>query len=95
MDLLMLFVMGALALCVAGVLLLIIFVALYIIMDIRRDKKSRKVIEGFCEYSRQSLLDDYTTGCGNEFHDSSETGNPVTDWATFCPYCGNKIRVKE
>lgn len=33
----------------------------------------------------------YKTSCGHEFHDSSETGNPVTDWLRYCPYCGKKV----
>lgn len=35
----------------------------------------------------------YKTSCGHEFHDSSETGNPVTDWVRFCPYCGKQVEL--
>jgi hypothetical protein len=36
---------------------------------------------------------EYKTGCGNIFYDAAETGNPITDWATYCPYCGKTIRT--
>ena len=37
----------------------------------------------------------YATGCGKEFFDASETGDPVTDWLSFCPYCGGKVEVEQ
>lgn len=36
---------------------------------------------------------EYETACGNRFFDSTESGNPITDWAKYCPYCGRVIRT--
>jgi len=40
----------------------------------------------------------YTQACrlhSPTFYNSSDDGLPVTDWATHCPYCGNKIVIEE
>ncbi len=36
----------------------------------------------------------YATGCDKEFFDASESGNPVTDWLNYCPYCGGRVVIK-
>jgi hypothetical protein len=51
--------------------------------------KKRKAKE--CSWKGSGWASIHKTDCGHEFHDSSETGNPVTDWLTFCPYCGNRV----
>jgi len=32
----------------------------------------------------------YETSCEQTFYNANDE-NPVTDWATHCPYCGGKI----
>lgn len=34
----------------------------------------------------------YHTACGKKFNDSTDTGQPITDWMTYCPYCGGKVK---
>jgi len=33
---------------------------------------------------------EYDSGCGHSFANMQD-GNPVTDWANYCPFCGNTI----
>lgn len=57
------------------------------IMNDNREWKSNKT----CKWSDNGGgCSSYSTECGNEFHNANE-GNPVTDWATHCPYCGGEI----
>jgi len=37
----------------------------------------------------------YNTECGEKFFDSTESGNPVTDWLSYCPYCGKPVKVTD
>lgn len=81
-----------LAVCVLGVFILLSTVFGYIVQDII---KSRPRPKSVCDWTKSTELDDYTTGCRNEFYDASESSNPVTDTLTYCPYCGDHINVKE
>lgn len=38
------------------------------------------------------LDQEYKTSCGSVFYDSTESGDPVTDWLTYCPYCSLKVK---
>lgn len=65
---------------------------------IKNDNKTfrNKAIEnGVCNWQRKPMLDDqsYSTQCGKEFFDATETGEPVTDWVDYCCYCGKKVKV--
>lgn len=48
-----------------------------------------------CKYKPISGWDysTYKTECGKEFYDSTESG-VITDWMTYCPYCGGKVNVQ-
>jgi hypothetical protein len=47
-----------------------------------------------CYWSGRGFSANYKTACGHEFHDNSETGNPVTDWLSYCPYCSKRVEVE-
>lgn len=57
---------------------------------IKSDRKNNN-----CKWS---AIDDYNSGfdsaCGKEFYCSDESGDCVTEWASYCPFCGKKIKVK-
>lgn len=95
MDLLMVFILLLLGACVSGVFLLIIFVFYFVARNfIAEGNESKRALDK-CRYKRFSALDDYKTSCGNDFHDATETGDPVSDWAKFCPYCGREIECND
>lgn len=50
-----------------------------------------------CEWSAPKNLFDseYKTQCGSIFHDATESGDPVTDWIKFCPYCSKSVKIEE
>lgn len=79
--------LGLLGLCILGTAALVIVVAVYIF----RDMSKRKVKTTQCNWLRFSAMEDYSTSCKNRFYDASESGNPVTDSLTYCPYCGGRI----
>lgn len=45
-----------------------------------------------CKYESHDLQS-YKTECGNDFFNSNDS-QPVTDWATYCPYCSGKIKER-
>lgn len=94
MDLIMSATIVFLMISVIGVLALVLFVSCYIVADVRKSVKKSKVIESNCNWHRVSNIDDYRTACGHEFYDASESGDPITDVISFCPYCGCKIELK-
>ena len=59
--------------------------------DQKENHKQEK--PAYCEWVKD---DSYilSTGCGEDFYDASESGNPVTDWLNYCPYCGRKVKEK-
>ncbi len=82
--------------CIIGTTGLLLFVAWYIASDIIQGTKKRKESSSkYCEWGKAVELDDYTTECSNTFYDASESGNPITDSLTFCPYCGDKIKTRQ
>lgn len=51
-----------------------------------------KVVKGdLCGWLDEAGDDSiYSTECGNEFQNLDD-GLPITQWATFCPYCSKRI----
>ena len=93
MEYLMTGVMTMLGLSILGTFGLIMWVAWYIYSDIQKDKESYKHSPlKPCEWKSKECV--YSTGCGEEFYDASESGNPVTDWLNYCPYCGRKVKER-
>jgi len=93
MEYLQMFLMGVLSLCGVGVAALLVFVFVYIANDMikTRNKQCR---ESNCKWDKNGDLDIYSTSCDHEFFDATESGNPPTDWLTYCPYCSGKVKVK-
>ncbi|WP_252108942.1 MULTISPECIES: hypothetical protein [unclassified Halomonas] len=48
-----------------------------------------------CRYTETSPTEIYKTSCGHEFYNAADDGCPVTDWLSFCPYCGKPAELKE
>lgn len=94
MNVLSISIMSGLIFCIAGVAFLLTSVAIWIFKEIREEIRLSKRPSKKCTYKRFHELDDWKTECGCDFHDATETGNPVTDWATYCPYCGGEIECK-
>lgn len=76
---------------ILGAALLLFYVGTYIYREIKEEKQTKKSEINKCRFTRLTALDDWETSCGHNFYDASESGNPVTDWAKFCPYCGGQI----
>ncbi|AWB00234.1 hypothetical protein CU052_13425 [Vibrio harveyi] len=93
MEYLMYFIVIMLSFCVAGVAVLLISVAIYIAKQIKKD--SEKSVNQSCKWFRASPMDDYSTQCGRSFYDASESGNPITDLLSYCPYCAGQIECEE
>lgn len=89
MDMLMFLIMAMLLACIVGVAVLLISVTVYILKAIEKEKRKLKVRR--CLWLRSSEMDDYTSGCRHSYYDASESGNPITDALTYCPYCGGVI----
>ena len=94
MEYLQMFLMGILSLCAIGVFALMVFVFLYIAIDLIRNNKKRKAVRSNCQWNKSGDLDDYSTQCGNQFYDATESGNPPTDWMTYCPYCSGEVKIE-
>ena len=74
-----------------------IWIGYKIVKDLTK-KESAIVDKHTCKYTPeldrsiwQISTGIYHTGCGKEFNDSTDTGQPITDWMTYCPYCGGKV----
>lgn len=87
-------IMSILFLCVIGVAFLLVSVTAWILKEMREEARLSKRPRKNCIYKKFNELDDWETECGCDFHDATETGNPITDWATYCPYCGGEIECK-
>lgn len=91
MDYLMTGIMIMLGLSILGTFGLVVGVAWYIFQQVKKDAKILTTTESCSWKSKEGI---YLTGCGEEFYDASESGNPVTDWLNYCPYCGRKVEEK-
>ena len=68
-----------------------LMIAIMIAFALRLTKDSLEINRNkYCRWMSTDLSE-YNTYCGNEFH-NAEDGNPVTDWAKYCPYCGKEIK---
>lgn len=92
MEYLLYTMVSLLIICVIGVAFLLAFVAHWIWSEIIEEKALNKRPSKSCKYKRVSVLDDWSTECGKVFHDATESGNPVSDWAKYCPFCGGEIK---
>ncbi|CAH9016222.1 conserved hypothetical protein [Vibrio phage 193E37-1] len=81
----------SLGISILGTFGLVIGVSWYIYCEIQKDNKSTQT--KYCKWGIKDGV--YTTNCGEDFYDASESGNPVTDWLNHCPYCGCKVRVEK
>ena len=92
MEFLMYGTMVLLGLTILGAFLLLFFVIGYIYKEIKKDNTVQEPVK-YCHWREQDsgLL---RTGCGEDFYDASESGNPATDWLNYCPYCGSKVEGK-
>lgn len=84
------FVMLMLSGCIVGTFFLVCSVAWYIWKEI--SKPSNTEDESLCDWKSDGEI--FKTNCGNSFFDATESGNPITDWITYCPYCGDKVKQK-
>ncbi len=69
----------------------------YLIFKFVKDNIWEKDEERTCTWKAKGVSNTlYTQTCNlhtQDFYNSCDDGSPVTDWATYCPYCGGKIEV--
>ena len=67
--------------------LVILYILYQLAIMIRADWKKNQE----CQWvNKDDYCSEYESGCGHGFANMQD-GDPVTDWATYCPFCGNKI----
>lgn len=73
-------------------MMLVFMLSSFIVMGIRYDKRHSSK----CTWTKDAdeLSGEHKTQCGEVFNDATESGNPVTDWVTYCPYCSGKVKLK-
>lgn len=74
-------------------LLVVAYCAVKLLSDMTKPTPTIKLMTPpNCKYKSQGgwAYNIYDTGCGKEFYDSTEDA-VVTDWMTYCPYCGGKV----
>lgn len=89
MDYLLMFVMSILSVCIFLVFIFVLMAIYYgykQIRDCREDK---------CKWKKDKdeLSGEYTTHCGHVFNDATESGDSVTDWVKYCPYCAGEVKL--
>ncbi len=79
--------------CACGVLYMGYLTATHF-MNVRKKSHEEYIIKKKlkpCTWKPFDSYSTYGTGCGNSFWNASEDGCQVTEWATYCPYCGGEI----
>lgn len=73
--------------CILAGYSLAAYITFRVAMEIRKRKKG-------CEWSSiNDMLDqEYKTSCGKVFYDATESGEHVTDWIKYCPYCSEEVK---
>ncbi|UZV41323.1 TMhelix containing protein [Vibrio phage vB_VpaM_R16F] len=91
MDYLILFIISVLSICIFLVFVFVIMATYYGYRQIKLLPRNSK-----CTWNKDvdELSGKYKTQCGEVFNDATESGNPVTDWITYCPYCSGKVKLK-
>lgn len=88
MDYVLMALLVLLGLSIFGTFILVVSVSVYIYKQMVKDKVE---IKHTCSW-KSNDTGVYNTDCGEEFFDATESGNPVTDWVNFCPYCSRKVK---
>ena len=67
-----------------------------VVMAVAMWKLYREVFPRKCHWiNSDDVQVVYKTACKEEFHNAVDNGDPVTDWANNCPYCGGVITLKQ
>lgn len=65
--------------------------AVLMVFGLYRTYKAIKADSKECNWTDESQsCHVYQTSCKNEFYNAND-GNPVTEWAKYCPYCRGEI----
>lgn len=94
MEYIMLFIMTVLSVCIFLVFVFVLMAIYYGYRQISALPKHKN--NKSCEWYKDTdeLSGEHKTQCGEVFNDATESGNPVTDWITYCPYCPGKVKLK-
>jgi hypothetical protein len=91
MEYLLGFILTVLGVCIFLTFIFVLMTMYYGYKQITLLPKNDK-----CKWVKYSdeLSGEHVTQCGEIFNDATESGNPVTDWVKYCPYCGGKVSLK-
>lgn len=86
MNWLALLVISIFAVCAIGLLFLVCVAAWHLWTEMSGTKPLK------CNWRYDGDL--FKTNCGKSFIYATEDQSSITDWITYCPYCGKKVNKK-